>query len=289
MTLMADRLPVADQDAAMVPGPRSHLPIVERSLRDRRRSLLGWGLGVAVYLGLIVVFWPSIRGSSEIAEAIENYPEAMKEFFGGAAAFDYTRPEGFLNTQLFSLVLPLLLGSFAMGYGASTLAGEERTGQLDLLLALPVRRSRVVIEKMVALVAAVVLLTGLSALVVLVVGVAVELDVAVGNVVAACLGSGLVALLHGLLALSVGAGTGNRALALGVGTGVLVAGYFLQSLSGLVDALEPARVLSPLYHANGTIPIMHGLPLWHHLLLLALSVGLGGLAVWLFDRRDLAV
>ena len=79
-------------------------------------------------MALIVAFWPSIRGSSEITKAIENYPDAMKEFFGGAAAFDYTRPGGFLNTQLFSLLLPLLIGAFAIGYGASTLAGEQHTG-----------------------------------------------------------------------------------------------------------------------------------------------------------------
>ena len=59
----------------------------------------------------------------------------MKEFFGGAAAFDYTRPGGFLNTQLFSLILPLLIAIFAIGYGASTLAGEQQSGTLDLARA----------------------------------------------------------------------------------------------------------------------------------------------------------
>ena len=43
-------------------------------------------------------------------------------------AFDHTRPGGFLNTQLFSLLLPLLLGAFAIGYGASTIAGEQHKG-----------------------------------------------------------------------------------------------------------------------------------------------------------------
>ena len=86
-----------------------------------------WGLGIGVYVGLIVAFWPSIRGSSEITKAIDNYPDAMKEFFGGAAAFDYTRPGGFLNTQLFSLILPLLIAIFAIGYGASALTGDQQT------------------------------------------------------------------------------------------------------------------------------------------------------------------
>ncbi len=261
-------------------------PVFERSLRDRRRSLTTWTLSVGVYVGLIVAFWPSIRGSSEISEAIENYPDAMKEFFGGAAAFDYTRPGGFLNTQLFSLLLPLLIGAFGIGYGASTLAGEQQSGQLDLLLALPITRARIVREKVVAVTAGVLVLTVASVLVILGVGALVDLDIAVHLVVAACLGSGLVALLHGLLALALGAATGNRSLAIGASSAALVAGYLIQALSGLVDALEPLRPLSALYHANGSIPIDNGVPVWHHLLLAGLCVVLAVVAVRVFDERD---
>ena len=101
-----------------------------------------------------------------------------------------------------------------------------------------------------------------------------------------CTGAGLVALLHGLLALTVGAGSGNRALALGVSTAAFVAGYLIQALSGLVDAIKPLRAVSPLYHANGTIPINTGFPLWHHLLLGAICAVLAVVAVRLFERRD---
>ena len=260
--------------------------VLERSLRDRRWSLTSWAVGIAAYLALIVAFWPSIRGSSEISKAIENYPDVMKEFFGGAAAFDYTRPGGFLNTQLFSLLLPLMISGFAIGYGASTIAGEERGGQLDLVLALPVRRSRIVVEKAAAVAACVAALTALSATMIVAVGTLVDLDISVMNVVAACTGSGLVALLHGWLALAVGAGTGKRAVAVGVSSVVLVAGYLAQVLGGLVDAVRPARLISPLYHANGTVPINSGFPVWHYALLGIVSAILAAVAVQLFRHRD---
>jgi ABC-2 type transport system permease protein len=235
---------------------------------------------------LIVAFWPSIRGSSEISKAIENYPDVMKEFFGGAGAFDYTKPGGFLNAQLFSLLLPLMLSGFAIGYGASTIAGEERGGQLDLILALPMRRSHIVTEKAAAIAVCVTALTAVSAAVILVVGALVGLDISVANVAAASTGSALVALLHGGLAFAGGAGTGNRAVAVGVGWTVLIAGYLVQVLGGLVAAVKPARVISPLYHANGSVPINNGFPVWHYALLAALCAVLAVVAVRLFQHRD---
>ncbi len=282
----------ADRRVSPAPSRRRRLGpclVLQRSLHDRRRSLLSWCLGTATYLGLIVAFWPSIRGSSEIVDAIENYPEAMKEFFGGADAFDYTKPGGYLNTQLFSLMLPLLLSALAMGYGSSTIAGEERAGQMDLLLALPVRRARVVIEKAAAMLLAILAMTAVSVLVMVGIGAAVDLDIAAANIVAACIGSGLVAMLHGSVALTVGAATGNRALALGTSSALFAAGYLLQALSGLVESLDGIKQLSALYQANGTIPINNGLPILRYLLLGAISVGLSVSALWLFDRRDLTV
>ena len=121
---------------------------------------------------------------------------------------------------------------------------------------------------------------------ILIVGALVDLDIGVTYVAAACAGAGLVALLYGLLAFTVGAATGNRGLALGVGSAAFGAGYLIQALSGLVDALKPMRALSPLYHANGTVPINTGFPVWHHLLLAAVCAVLAVLAVRLFDRRD---
>lgn len=276
----------ADLPHAAITVPLNRRPILERSLRDRRRSLTAWAVGIGVYVAMIVATWPSIHGSSEITKAIENYPDAMKEFFGGAAAFDYTRPGGFLNTQLFSLILPLLLTIVAIGYGAAALASDQRSGQLDLELSLPLTRSRIVTEKTLALTAAVAALTIVAAAVILTVGAIVDLQIGVTNIGAACTGAALVALLHGLVAIAISARSGNRGLALGVSTAVFVAGYLMQALSGLVDAIRPARWLAPLYHANGTIPINTGFPVWHDLALLVVCAALAAAAIRFFARRD---
>src|ERR687886_1437932 len=108
---------------------------------------------------MIVAVWPSIRASRRLTEALQDYPRALKQFFGGSASYNFSTPAGYLNAQLFSLMVPLLLGIFAIGFGASTLAGEEEQGLLDLVLVHPVTRRRVVLEKGASLVAGVSALT----------------------------------------------------------------------------------------------------------------------------------
>lgn len=131
MTALADPAPVPARGATPPP-----LRVAARCARDRRRALLAWSLGIGVYVALIVAMWPTIHDASGMTEAIQDYPDAMKEMFGGAANFEL-KPGGYLNTQLFSLMAPLFLSAFAIGYAASTLAGEERAGRLDLVLATP--------------------------------------------------------------------------------------------------------------------------------------------------------
>ena len=37
------------------------MPLARQDLRDRSRSLLGWGVGIMAYAGLMLAMYPSIR------------------------------------------------------------------------------------------------------------------------------------------------------------------------------------------------------------------------------------
>ena len=260
--------------------------ITERALRDRRRSLIGWGIGLALYVALQSSIYPSVADSS-FQRAIANYPEELKAFFGGAASFDFTTAAGYLNVELFSLVLPALLVIYAVGYGAATFAGEQQTGTLDLLLAYPVTRTRVALEKLLAMLVAVVLLALVVASTIEASGLVVGFDITFGNVLVACAGSALVALFIGGVAMLVGILTGSRAAATGAAASVFAAGYLIVGISGLVGWLEPARYVSPLHYANGTTPLLHGLPATDYLVLLVACALVAAATVVLFRTRDL--
>ena len=262
------------------------LLIAERSLRDRRRGFVGWSIGLAAYVALQTSFYPSVQ-NSDLQRAIAQYPKELKAFFGGAQAFDFSTGHGYLDVELFSMIIPALLTIAAIAYGAATLAGEQDRGTLDLVLANPVTRRRVVLEKVLGAAATVFGLAAIVAVAVAVMGEIFGLGVAVANVGVACLGAGLVAFLFGAIAMLAGAATGSRAVAIGFPAALFAATYLLVGLAGLVDWLKPFRVISPLYHANGTHPLANGLPLGNYLLLGALGVVTVIANLVVFERRDL--
>jgi ABC-2 type transport system permease protein len=185
-------------------------------------------------------------------------------------------------------MVPLLLLVYGIGAGARAIAGEEEAGTLDLLLSHPLRRRRVLLEKLGA---AVVLLAGLGAVIFLVVtgsSAVFGLDVGTLDVAAATLGAVLLAATFAALALLVGAATGSRALAIGVASSLVIASYLLFGLGNLVDVLEPVQALTPWDWYAGGDQLRNGLDWRGTVLLLGSVVVTAGAAIPLFQRRDLS-
>ena len=81
----------------------------------------------------------------------EDYPKALQAFVAFGGQVDYASAAGYLGIELFSLMVPLLFLVAAIGDRGRAIAGEEERGRSRLLLANPVSRTRVVLEKAVAL------------------------------------------------------------------------------------------------------------------------------------------
>lgn len=259
-----------------------------KTLADMRRGLVWWSLGLAGMSALMIAVYPTVRDNPELNKMVRDYPQALKAFIAFGGELDYVSGAGYLGSELFSFMVPLLLLVAAVGAGARAIAGEEERGTLDLLLANPISRRRLVLEKLAALAVEI----GLLALVLwvsLLVGVeAVSMNVSARHLAAATASAALLALAFGAVALLVGAGTGRRGVAIGVATAGAVAAFLVNSLASLVDVLEPVRKASPFYHYAVSDPLRHGLSPGHVAFLVVLAAPAGTLAVLGFERRDLA-
>jgi ABC-2 type transport system permease protein len=194
-----------------------------------------------------------------------------------------------LHARLFSTLIPLLFVVYAIGLGARATGGTEEDGTLELLLAHPVTRTRVTLERYLANTA---LLLALA--VVFAVGLTVSalpvgaLDgVSPAGLTGATTGAFALALLHGSIAYTVGTATGRRTPAIAAATSVSVAGYLVEGLLAVSHSVRPLRYASPWHWYLGRNMLTSGIAPDAIAFPLVVSLALLAAATRLFARRDL--
>jgi ABC-2 type transport system permease protein len=130
---------------------------VTRYEANRRvRSTLALAVGLGLFGLLVIGIFPSVEASGVDFEAyVESLPDAFQESFGGGA---FGTIEGFLAAEFYQFVWVLLFGLYMAYTAGGAIAGDVENGRLDLLLATPVSRSRVVVEKYLSLLTPIVVL-----------------------------------------------------------------------------------------------------------------------------------
>lgn len=256
-----------------------------KALWDQRRSLPGWASAVLALLLLEAAMWPFVADMP----AMDAYVQSLPPEFRDALALDQMGTgTGFLNAELFTLVLPVLLIVFAVARGARMVAGEEEAGTLDLLLVTPLSTTRLLVEAAAALATSVAVL-GVAVLVGTWTGSALfGLGIGVGDAASGALAVSLVGLEFGILALVAGALTGRRSVAVAVSAVVALAAYLLHVGGVFVDGLAPWRGWSPFHQVLRDGPLGGGLPASY-----AWPVVVAAVAVLLvlpmWTRRDIGV
>jgi len=258
-----------------------------KSLRDQRRVVLYWGFGFSALTLLTIAFYPAISDKPEFSEIFED-SDILVNLFGGGFT-DLTSPEGYLNSQLYSMMVPMLFIIFSIVHGSSTIAAEEDRGTLDTLLSTPVTRAQVLTQKLAAMIALTLLLALVLWLSVIVGAIAVDMEVSLVKSAAATFSGALLGVTFGTLAFALGCITGKRGRSVAITVTVAVLTYFVHSLSPLVEAIEPARYVSPFYYYIGADPLANGLSLAHASILVSLSAAAVAGSLFVFERRDLGV
>lgn len=261
--------------------------VFAQMLRERRRGLLLWSLAVAALSLITAASYPTIKESdSALDELMESMPEGMTQMFG--AADGITSPPGYLNSQFYSNVFPIILLIAGIAAAAWAIAGSEREGTLESLLANPVHRSRVAFERLAGTTILVALLTAVATVLLIAFRSPFELaELSVSNLAAAGVGSFLLAMLFTSITFAVGAASGSKGAAIAAGAGLATATYVLFGLSSLVDFFHSVRWLSPWYWFLSTSPLSGGWTFTATVLPLLVIIPVVAVGTYLFTRRDL--
>ena len=262
------------------------LPLVQRVLRERWKGLSGWISGLIALITIQVSVYPTIRDSREgWSDVTEQFPEAFRKIF---RMQDYTSPVGYLSTELFSFMIPLIFIGLATTWGARAGAEEEEMGTADVLLSLPVSRSSILRTRMVGALLVICATTMITTSALWIGTTIVNMDVAVSQILQAATACGLLAMIFGSLSVAVAAWSGHRGVGLGTGLGLAIATFVLYSLAPLVSALEHLLPINPFDWTIGKSPLQEGLdPLWSGVSG-AFSLALSGIALWAYQHHDIA-
>jgi ABC-2 type transport system permease protein len=261
------------------------LNVAAKTMRDQRKALIGWAVGVGLLVLMYAAFYPSVKANASTFNAyLKSMPKALRNIF---AAESFSTPSGYLQTELFSIMGPLLLTIFSIGAGARAIAGEEEGRTLDLLLAAPISRGRVAIEKFATILGSALGLAAVLFVVEAAVGPAFGIHVGYLGLAIACFSAALLSISFGSIAFAAGCWRGRRATAIAVAASLAVIAYILNVLGPSISWLARVRPLSPFDHYQANTALDGSFGIGPALVLLGIAVVAVILGVWRFDRRDI--
>jgi ABC-2 type transport system permease protein len=256
-----------------------------KTLWDQRRTLIGWAIGFAVVSIIYGGFYP-FAATPEYQELMDSLPPGLADAFGWD---DIASPHGYLGSTVYGILGPVLAIVMAIGLGSRAIAGSEEDGSLELLVAHPISRTSIVLQKAVAL--AIALIGGglVVFLAIMAIRGPIDLDLAWTRLAAASVSLALMGMFFGAVAILTGAITGRKGTTVGVTAGVAVFAFLANGLAPQVDAIAWMQKISPFYWANGTSTLRDGFDPLFTLLLVGASLFALAAAVFAFNRRDIGV
>lgn len=214
---------------------------------------------LALYLLLIVYLFPSIE---QATGAFEDYAEALPPAIQESFAIEaITTIEGFLAVEVYQFVWVLMLALYLAYLGGGLIAGDTESGRIDLLLAVPVSRKRVLVEKYLSMLFPILAINVVMPVVMLGSVLAIGETVSIVDTVVMHLLSVPYLLLAGAIGLTLSVTLKRSDLAQRGGLALIFMLFILDSVTVGTDvewlgAISPTRYYSPSdILVNGTYDV----------------------------------
>lgn len=259
-----------------------------------RRDLRGWliyaGTLFIIQIALAAVFKQAGAGlPGGMGMLIDLLPDAVRGFVG-SSELNLLTANGALAVSYNHPLTKVVLVVFVVGLTANTIAGELERGTLDLLLARPLRRYKLLLGSGMAFVVATIILTG-SMLLGTVVGArigGISGDVEWRNFSWLAVNTAALVIAIGGLGYLLSAVAKRGGQAAGWTGGVIAGMFFLDWFATMWNEVEPFTPIS-LFHYYQPSQIISGTPEWwvNITVLLVVAIVAFLFAIFIFEHRDL--
>lgn len=254
-------------------------------LKRSKWSLLIWAAAISFMLGICVLIYPEMSAQmGDISQMFADMGSFSAAF--GMDQINFGEFTGFFAVECGN-VLGLGGAFFAAIIGISTLAKEEKERTAEFLLTHPISRTRVIAEKLCAVLAQIVILNlvvaAVTALTILMIGE----EVVVGTFALLLFAYFLLQVEIALITFGISAFI--RRGGLGIGLGIAVMFYFLNIIGNLTEDAAFLKYLTPFGYSDGA-EIISNHAIHGGYLAVGISFALiGGVAAFLhYRKKDIA-
>lgn len=264
---------------------RSLAVLLGHVLSLQARSVAIWGVLLGLFGAMMVAIFPAIADGPALDDLADSFPPGMMEAAGIEDITSIGTITGFLQAELFGLIVPLALPFFAIMAAANAIAGAEERGAMDVLMGNPMPRWQLVVAYFVSTAFSLVGILAIFGLFLWGSALFIDADLKLGTTAEGVFGAWPLALFFGGLAMLLSAIFHRRMLAVGISGAVLAAMYFLDIVSGLVEDLEFLKNFSAIHHYGS--PITDGIDWTSFVGLTGAALVLAAVAILAFQRRDI--
>jgi ABC-2 type transport system permease protein len=262
--------------------------ILAWELMTRKKFTIWWSVGVSALVAMTVLSYAAVEEQANMLnESLGDLSGSVGSFFGGEDLFS---PVGFLSSQLYYIVLPILIIILTLTLVRSLMVRDEASNGVELLLARPVSRGKLLAARGFAAFCIVGFIGVISYIVAWFSAEAVSLTIDPFWLFATHWLSILFAASFGAVAFGLYALGGIfRTLAPAVAIILSFGGYLLASLGGFVDILADVAKAFP-YAYYDTVALLEGTVESGLIVYLVIVYGFSiGLGWWGYRRRDIGV
>lgn len=219
-----------------------------QTIKDKKWSLLIYSLAVILFLWMYIALFPTFKDQMSNLEAyMKSLPESIMKAFGFELQAFRTL-EGFLASEQFSLIWPIMLIALVTSCSSTYLGGEIEKKTIGILLSQPVSRIKIFFGKYLAGVSYLIIFTAVSIFSIFPLAQIYSIGYNTERFYKLCLVSFLFGLALFSLSMFFSAIFSEKNKPIFISVSLLILMYFLNIISGLKENLDKLKYFSFFYY-----------------------------------------
>jgi ABC-2 type transport system permease protein len=119
-----------------------------RMMKDKFNTMLIYSLSSIAFLEMYIATFPYVQKQADsFNQMVKSLPKEMFSALGiDPSQLSYSNLQSYLATEMFSFMWPILAIIFCTSLANYSIAGEIEKGDIELTLAQPVSRTKILVE-----------------------------------------------------------------------------------------------------------------------------------------------